>query len=87
MFAEAWQASTTTSKTIKMILHSLCFVIKYWQYNHLYVYSLGIMGLYNGISASLMRQLTYSMVRFGIYEFAKQEFASKDVSEHPNFTI
>ncbi|GBP41963.1 Mitochondrial dicarboxylate carrier [Eumeta japonica] len=32
----------------------------------------GIMGLYNGISASLLRQLTYSMVRFAIYEQVKQ---------------
>ncbi|CAB3230069.1 unnamed protein product [Arctia plantaginis] len=38
----------------------------------------GIMGLYNGISASLMRQLTYSTARFGIYEMAKQQFAPKD---------
>lgn len=38
----------------------------------------GIMGLYNGISASLLRQLTYSMARFGIYEMSKQHFAPKD---------
>lgn len=28
----------------------------------------GIMGLYNGISASICRQMTYSTVRFGMYE-------------------
>ncbi|PAA49839.1 hypothetical protein BOX15_Mlig022545g1, partial [Macrostomum lignano] len=31
----------------------------------------GIMGLYNGLSASIMRQLTYSMTRFAIYETYK----------------
>ncbi|CAH1645513.1 unnamed protein product [Spodoptera littoralis] len=38
----------------------------------------GVFGLYNGISASLLRQLTYSTVRFGIYEVAKQHFTPKD---------
>lgn len=38
----------------------------------------GIAGLYNGISASLLRQLTYSTARFGIYEISKQQFAPKD---------
>lgn len=38
------------------------------------------MGLYNGISASLLRQLTYSTARFGIYEMAKQQLAPVDVS-------
>lgn len=38
------------------------------------------MGLYNGISASLLRQLTYSTARFGIYEMAKQHLAPKNVS-------
>ncbi|XP_049869383.1 mitochondrial dicarboxylate carrier-like [Pectinophora gossypiella] len=37
----------------------------------------GIMGLYNGISASLLRQLTYSMARFGLYDIGKQTL-SKD---------
>jgi len=32
----------------------------------------GITALYNGLSASLMRQLTYSTTRFGIYEVGKQ---------------
>ncbi|CAH1645516.1 unnamed protein product [Spodoptera littoralis] len=38
----------------------------------------GVLGLYNGISAALLRQLTYSTVRFGIYEVAKQHFTPKD---------
>ncbi|GAB0087442.1 mitochondrial dicarboxylate carrier [Sergentomyia squamirostris] len=36
----------------------------------------GIFALYNGISASLLRQLTYSTARFGIYEVAKQNLGS-----------
>lgn len=31
----------------------------------------GFLGLYNGLSASLLRQLTYSTTRFGIYEEMK----------------
>lgn len=38
----------------------------------------GVLALYNGISASLMRQLTYSTTRFGIYEMSKQHFG-KDI--------
>ncbi|CAL1530855.1 unnamed protein product [Lymnaea stagnalis] len=33
----------------------------------------GILGLYNGLSASVCRQLTYSMTRFAIYETVKKE--------------
>jgi len=33
----------------------------------------GFLGLYNGLSASLVRQLTYSTTRFAIYEVAKQK--------------
>ncbi|XP_076336544.1 mitochondrial dicarboxylate carrier-like [Tachypleus tridentatus] len=32
----------------------------------------GVLALYNGLSASLLRQLTYSTTRFGIYEVVKQ---------------
>jgi len=35
----------------------------------------GILGLYAGLSASLVRQLTYSTTRFAIYEVAKQRLA------------
>ncbi|KAK2160728.1 hypothetical protein LSH36_127g03059 [Paralvinella palmiformis] len=31
----------------------------------------GVLGLYNGLSASILRQLTYSMSRFAIYETVK----------------
>ncbi|OAD55624.1 Mitochondrial dicarboxylate carrier [Eufriesea mexicana] len=34
----------------------------------------GILALYNGLSASLLRQLTYSTIRFGVYEVGKQTF-------------
>ncbi|XP_067128100.1 mitochondrial dicarboxylate carrier [Centruroides vittatus] len=33
----------------------------------------GILALYNGLSASVLRQLTYSTTRFGIYEVVKQK--------------
>ncbi|KAH7730507.1 Protein K11G12.5 [Aphelenchoides avenae] len=36
----------------------------------------GIMGFYNGLSASLLRQLTYSTTRFAVYETAKKQFPS-----------
>lgn len=34
----------------------------------------GILGFYNGLSASLLRQLTYSTTRFGMYETLKKQF-------------
>jgi solute carrier family 25 (mitochondrial dicarboxylate transporter), member 10 len=34
----------------------------------------GFFGLYNGLSAALFRQLTYSTVRFGVYEDLKARF-------------
>lgn len=36
----------------------------------------GIFGLYNGLSASLLRQLTYSTTRFGVYEIGKNDFGN-----------
>lgn len=36
----------------------------------------GILGLYTGLSASLLRQLTYSTVRFGIYEDLKSRYTT-----------
>ncbi|XP_076644091.1 dicarboxylate carrier 1 [Halictus rubicundus] len=38
----------------------------------------GILALYNGLSASLLRQLTYSTMRFGAYEVGKQTFETPD---------
>jgi dicarboxylate transporter 10 len=40
----------------------------------------GVRGLYSGISASLLRQITYSTVRFGIYEEFKARFVPKPAS-------
>ena len=37
----------------------------------------GIMSLYNGISAALLRQATYSTVRFAFYESAKDHILSR----------
>lgn len=36
------------------------------------VKSNGVLSLYNGISAALLRQGTYSTARFAFYEFAKE---------------
>ena len=36
----------------------------------------GILGLYNGLSASMLRQLTYSTARFAIYESGKNCYLS-----------
>ncbi len=45
----------------------------------------GVMGFYSGISASLLRQLTYATVRFGIYEEMKQrQFRSRSSSNNNN---
>ncbi|KAB8217385.1 mitochondrial carrier domain-containing protein [Aspergillus novoparasiticus] len=38
----------------------------------------GVLGLYRGLSAALLRQITYSTTRFGIYEELKSRFTSPD---------
>ncbi|KAI9820592.1 MAG: Mitochondrial dicarboxylate transporter [Pycnora praestabilis] len=43
----------------------------------------GFLGLYNGLSASLLRQLTYSTTRFGVYEELKETFSTAKTS--PSF--
>ncbi|VDN59800.1 unnamed protein product [Dracunculus medinensis] len=40
----------------------------------------GVRGFYNGISASLLRQLTYSTTRFGMYETLKKQFPGDSTS-------
>jgi dicarboxylate transporter 10 len=42
----------------------------------------GFLGLYSGLSASLLRQLTYSTTRFGVYEELKSYFTK---SSSPSF--
>ncbi|KAI5458006.1 mitochondrial carrier domain-containing protein [Mariannaea sp. PMI_226] len=46
----------------------------------------GPTGLYNGISASLLRQMTYSTARFGIYEDIKARIVTKTGKE-PSFPL
>jgi len=43
----------------------------------------GVPGLYKGLSASLLRQLTYSTVRFGIYEDLKSRLLSTHAPSLP----
>jgi dicarboxylate transporter 10 len=45
----------------------------------------GIPGLYRGLSASLLRQITYSTTRFGIYEELKTRFRSP--TSDPSFPV
>lgn len=40
------------------------------------LHSDGLLGLYSGLSASLLRQLTYSTTRFGVYEELKEIFST-----------
>ncbi|XP_021344143.1 mitochondrial dicarboxylate carrier-like, partial [Mizuhopecten yessoensis] len=42
----------------------------------------GVLGIYNGLSASICRQLTYSTTRFAIYETIKKQL-TKDGSVMP----
>lgn len=41
----------------------------------------GVLALYTGLSASLLRQGTYSTVRFGTYDLLKDKFGPKDGSK------
>ena len=47
------------------------FVIQHYIYHR----GQGVLALYSGLSASLLRQLTYSTTRFAIYNVAKQTVA------------
>lgn len=47
------------------------------------VHTQGVRGLYNGLTASLSRQLTYSTTRFGVYEILKLHLLSTDGSPLP----
>ena len=44
----------------------------------------GFLGLYNGLSAALLRQVTYSTVRFGVYEDLKSRYNSPPTAVNPN---
>jgi solute carrier family 25 (mitochondrial dicarboxylate transporter), member 10 len=56
-----------TQQTGKLSLPQMS--VKIWK-------SDGFFGFYNGLSASLLRQLTYSTTRFGIYETLKKQLPS-----------
>ncbi|KAF2017027.1 mitochondrial carrier [Aaosphaeria arxii CBS 175.79] len=43
----------------------------------------GVRGLYRGLSAAQLRQLTYSMTRFGVYEELKEKFTTP--TKKPSF--
>ncbi|KAG9496465.1 hypothetical protein J7337_013053 [Fusarium musae] len=46
----------------------------------------GCAGLYAGLSAALLRQFTYSTIRFGVYEDLKSRF-SRDTGNSPYFSV
>ncbi|KAG9786621.1 Mitochondrial citrate transporter F [Exophiala dermatitidis] len=43
----------------------------------------GVLGLYAGLSAALLRQMTYSTVRFGVYEDLKTRFTPTPTPDNP----
>ncbi|KAJ4261484.1 Mitochondrial dicarboxylate transporter [Fusarium torreyae] len=45
----------------------------------------GPLGLYSGISASLLRQMTYSTARFGVYEEIKTRLTQRNEGRTPSF--
>ncbi|PSR90559.1 mitochondrial carrier domain-containing protein [Coniella lustricola] len=47
----------------------------------------GVSGLYAGLSASLLRQITYSTTRFGIYEELKSRLTKKNGGAQPSFPV
>ncbi|ANB15186.1 Dic1p [Sugiyamaella lignohabitans] len=46
----------------------------------------GLLAIYQGLSASLLRQATYSTTRFGVYEYLK-EAVSTDKSKPPSTSV
>ncbi|KAJ1943236.1 Mitochondrial dicarboxylate transporter [Linderina macrospora] len=55
-----------TSTSRKSALHALRTVLT----------DRGLLGLYNGLSAALLRQGTYTMTRFAVYDLAKEQLSS-----------
>lgn len=47
----------------------------------------GFLGLYAGLSASLLRQITYSTTRFGIYEEVKTRLTKRNDGKQPSFPV
>jgi hypothetical protein len=46
----------------------------------------GVLGLYNGLSAGLLRQATYSTTRLGVYQSLYDKFTGPD-GKHPNLLM
>lgn len=55
-------------------------------FRHVYAAS-GVLGLYHGLSASILRQGTYSTVRFGLYEEVKARLAARAGGAQPPFPV
>ncbi|KAJ1928662.1 hypothetical protein IWQ60_001867 [Tieghemiomyces parasiticus] len=47
----------------------------------------GLLALFNGLSASILRQATYSTVRFGTYDYLKHKFAREDETKTPVYKM
>lgn len=47
----------------------------------------GILAIYSGLSASLLRQGTYSTTRFGVYEYIKDTIAKDDDKTPPTYVL
>ncbi|KAJ2697146.1 hypothetical protein FB645_005998 [Coemansia sp. IMI 203386] len=61
-------------QTVKGANKSASHVIR-----NIYVHE-GLVGFYNGISAAVLRQMTYSMARFTTYDIMKKQLANEDGS-------
>ncbi|KAJ1948952.1 Mitochondrial dicarboxylate transporter [Linderina pennispora] len=57
---------TSTARTRKSAIQATRAVIQ----------ETGILGLYNGLSAALLRQGTYTMTRFAVYDLAKEQLGN-----------
>ncbi|KAJ1962265.1 Mitochondrial dicarboxylate transporter [Dipsacomyces acuminosporus] len=61
---------TSTARTRKSVLRTVRQVVG----------EMGVLGLYNGLSAALLRQGTYTMTRFAVYDIVKDRLGHRDGS-------
>jgi solute carrier family 25 (mitochondrial dicarboxylate transporter), member 10 len=47
----------------------------------------GVFAIYSGLSASLLRQATYSTTRFGVYEYLKDSLAKDENKTPPTYVL
>lgn len=47
----------------------------------------GFLKIYSGLTASLLRQATYSTARFGIYEVLKEYYIKQSHNKHPSTVV